>query len=248
MIKVTYLDHSGFVVVLPEVITVFDYYRDPANALPRLLKEYEDRPIVFFVSHSHADHYTPDIFNMAQNRRRVYIVSNDVPANGIDSRLEVQGVSPGDELENLPGDLRIKVYGSTDRGVSFLVTARDGRTIFHAGDLNYWHWNEEATPAEVRKAYNEYVKVMHRILDDVKAIDIVFFPVDPRLGQDYAEGARLFLENINVRYFFPMHFWGDYKAGCDFEDYSTDNTEGFCLHVPGESIVLENEKAYRLHI
>lgn len=31
---------------------------------------------------------------------------------------------------------------STDEGVAFLVTA-EGRTVFHAGDLNWWHWEGE---------------------------------------------------------------------------------------------------------
>lgn len=248
MQTVTYLDHSGFAVVTPEVLMVFDYYRDPANALPRLLKEHPGLPVVFFVSHRHADHYSPDIFNMAQNHKRVYVVSNDVAANGIDSRLAVQGVSPGDNLEDLPGDLRVRVYGSTDAGVSFVVTTKDGTTIFHAGDLNYWHWNTESTPEEVRRAYNAFVKEMHRIMEDYKTLDIVFFPVDPRLGRDFAQGARLFLENIKVAHFFPMHIQDDYKSACDFESYTPDNTDSFCLHDPGEAVVLENEKSYRIRI
>ena len=248
MTKVTYLDHSGFAVVLPDVIAVFDYYRDPAHALHRILEENSGLPVVFFVSHAHADHYNTDIFNLAQNHRRVYILSNDVPANGIDTRLEVQGMSAGDVIDNLPGGLRVKAYGSTDRGVSFMVTAKDGTTIFHAGDLNYWHWSEESTEKEVRKAYNVFVKELHRICDDYDSIDIAFFPVDPRMGQDYTQGARLFLENIRVKYFFPMHFHNDYKAGCDFESSVTDNTDSFCTHVPGESVVLEGDKSYREHV
>ena len=54
-------------------------------------------------------------------------------------------LSIGDVLENLPGDIKVKAYGSTDAGVSFLVTTSGGRKIFHAGDLNDWHWQDDSS-------------------------------------------------------------------------------------------------------
>lgn len=246
-IKVTYLDHSGFAVVTEKAILVFDYYRDPSHALVKLGKEHESMPVIFFVSHHHADHFNPEIFHLLQNHKRDYVISNDVDAMLIPDNLAVAGVSPGDTIEGLPGGIMVKAYGSTDRGVSFVVTLSSGEKIFHAGDLNYWHWNEESTVEEVKKAYNSFVKVMQALMEENKHFDIAFFPVDPRLGADYADGARLFLENIAVDNFFPMHFWGDYRAGCDFEDYTTDNTESYCLHVPGESVSLEGKMALRTH-
>lgn len=245
MTKVTYLDHSGFAVVLPTAVAVFDYYKDPTGALTKLLRDTTGKPVLFFVSHHHKDHFNPEIFNLAQNHERAYVLSSDIPSKIVPSDLAVAWVHPGDEVSQLPGNLDVKAFGSTDVGVSFLVTLPDGRKIFHAGDLNYWHWNEEATFEQVRKAYNLFVKHIQHLEAEAPKIDIAFFPVDPRLGQDYADGARLFLENIEVNYFFPMHFWGDYKAGCDFEDYATDNTDCFCLHVDGESVELEGKMAHR---
>ena len=45
--------------------------------------------------------------------------------------------------EKLFKDVYVKAYGSTDIGISFLVKV-DGLTIFHAGDLNWWHWKEDS--------------------------------------------------------------------------------------------------------
>lgn len=239
------MEHSGFVVVTPTAVLVFDYYRDPAHALVKTIREYPELPVIFFVSHHHPDHFNQQIFTLAQDREKMYVLSNDIFSRVVHDDMPVAWMSPGDRYDRLPGDVSVTAYGSTDVGVSYLVTLPDGKTVFHAGDFNYWHWNAEATVDEVRKAYGRFVKIMHRIMEDVKTIDLVFFPVDPRLGQDYSDGARLFLENINVRYFIPMHFWGDYKAGCDFEDYTTDNTESFCLHVPGESVEIEGDVAMR---
>ncbi len=64
MTEITYLDHSGFVVTLPDVIMVFDYYRDPAHALHKILEKKAELPVIFFVSHHHHDHYNTGIFEI----------------------------------------------------------------------------------------------------------------------------------------------------------------------------------------
>ncbi len=245
MIKVTYLDHSGFAVTTPTAILVFDYYKDPSNSLHKVLKESKDLPVVFFVSHHHYDHFNRDIFNLAQDHKRAYVLSNDISSQVVHDDLSIAWMSPGDVVTQLPGAISVKAYGSTDVGDSYLVTLPDGRTIFHAGDFNYWHWAKESTEAEVRRAYQKFTQIMMRLMTEVKEIDLAFFPVDPRMGEDYSAGARLFLENIDVKYFIPMHFWGEYRAACDFPNYTTDNTESFCLHEPGESVELTPSLAFR---
>lgn len=141
MIKVTYLDHSGFAVVLPTAVAVFDYFRDPTGALVKVIRENPELPVVFFVSHHHPDHFNPAIFNLAQDREVQYVLSNDIFSKVVHDDMPVAWVSPGDEVPGLLGGLDVRAFGSTDAGVSFLVTLPDGRKIFHAGDLNYWHWN-----------------------------------------------------------------------------------------------------------
>ena len=61
MTKVTYLDHSGFAVQMPDVVLVFDYYRDPSHALQKILEANPQIPVVFFVSHRHEDHFNNSI-------------------------------------------------------------------------------------------------------------------------------------------------------------------------------------------
>lgn len=249
MKNITYIDHSGFIVTASSAILVFDYYRDPARALEKVLKANPRKPVIFFVSHAHEDHFSHEIFHLAQNHQRLYVLSNDIQSQYAPSDLSIAWMGRGDYVENLPGDVRVRAFGSTDRGVSYLVDVPDSdgnrMTVFHAGDFNLWHWQDESTEREVRAAYDRFVRVMSDIMAHVKAIDVVFFPVDPRQGSDYAQGARLFMENIDVKYFVPMHYWGDYKMACDFEQYTTDNTEGFCLHVPGESVSLNGQVAQR---
>ena len=242
--NITYLNHSGFLIDSPTAILVFDYYQDPSHSVERIVNENPEKPIIFLVSHHHYDHFNKAIFNIAPGRERVYIMSSDIRSSlktdktAEDSTLPIRWIMAGDTINELPGDVTVKAFGSTDVGVSYMVTLPSGTKIFHAGDFNYWHWQDENSFAQVRRAYNKFVAIMMDVMSDVSNIDIAFFPVDPRLGTDFAAGARLFLENIDVKYFFPMHFWGDYKDACDFPTYIPDNTDSFCLHVPGETVEL----------
>lgn len=237
--RITYLAHSGFMVSTPDVIMVFDYYLDPAHNVTKELARRPDTPVIFFVSHHHTDHYNPDIFNLGQNHRRVYVLSNDVEARDTKTRLAIQGMSSGDTIDGLPGDISVKAYKSTDIGVAFDVTLHDGRKVFHAGDLNNWHWKEISTPAEAAHAENEFLKVIHRIAEENHEIDVAFFPVDTRQGKDFALGAAQFVETVNVKNFLPMHFEGDKSMACNFRAYpikETISTRFHCLSEPGQTI------------
>ena len=48
---------------------------------------------------------------------------------------------------------------TTDEGVAFLVTCKDKR-IYHAGDLNWWHWEEESIDynRQMRKDYQREIR------------------------------------------------------------------------------------------
>ena len=237
--KVTYLDNSGFVITLKDAILVFDYYRDPSHALNKILGDKPDAPKSVFVSHRHPDHYNPGIYEIAQNHRRVYVMSNDVPAMKIPSTLEVQGMSVGDYVESLPGGISVRAYGSTDAGVSFLVTLADGRKIFHGGDLNDRHWQDESTIKEVEEANAAFMKIVNRVASDNPEMFMAMLAVDPRQGSDFARGARIFLDKVKVQNFFPMHFNGRADEACTFMEYASNAVKSYCLHNPGHSIELD---------
>lgn len=240
MTKVTYLDHSGFAVTLPDAVLVFDHFNDHSHALHKILDSHPYAPVIFFVSHKHQDHFNTGIFEMAQNHQRIYVMSNDIPADHIPSTLDVAGMSAGDVVGPLPGGITVKAYPSTDEGVSFLVTLKDGKKIFHAGDLNLWHWTDESTPKEVKEAELKFEKAVHRIASENPVIDVVMFPVDARQGTDFAKGAHDFLQAVQVGNFFPMHFWGQDKEACDFQAYRGDSKAQFhCLATPGQSIDID---------
>ncbi len=100
---------------------------------------------------------------------------------------------------------------STDEGVAFLIET-EGVCLYHAGDLNWWHWEGES------KAFNLYQeKTYQEQLEKIsgKTIDAAFVPLDYRLGEGAEWGILKFLEMTDAKAVFPMHLWERY----DLIDY-----------------------------
>ena len=73
---------------------------------------------------------------------------------------------------------------------------------------------------------------------EIKRIDLVMFPVDSRVGTDYALGAKQFLDKVQVKIFSPMHFGEDYKAVTDFALIAKDyNCRYISWQHPGEVVI-----------
>jgi len=104
------------------------------------------------------------------------------------------------------GSLDVTAYGSTDAGVSFHVLADSGASVFHAGDLNFWHWRDESTEAEIAEADAAFTDALAKIHKGVAMLDAAFFPVDPRQGSEYYRGAVRFCEAMRPALLIPMHF------------------------------------------
>ncbi len=211
-VQITYLFNSGFVLETEKHLLVFDYYRDAAGsktrtfssstALPPFLKT--DKPGFIFVSHRHADHYNPVILEWGKLKPELnYILSSDIKPWRKGGRIAL--VSPG-EARTI-GPLFLKVFGSTDQGVSFWVEI-EGLRLFHAGDLNWWHWWDDSE-AEQAAAEEKFKAEIGKLKGE--PVDLAFFPVDPRLGEYYYLGGAYFLQQLQPDLFIPMHFGTEYQ-------------------------------------
>ena len=154
-LRITYLRHSGFAVELGDTLLVFDDAESEQSREGGVAQGHVDRAFlsryahaIIFVSHAHDDHYNKAIFNFADIPGVRYVLGFDAPV-GSDAHV----LRKGDEL-SLFG-VEITAYGSTDEGVSFLISV-EGKQIFHAGDLNFWHWAGESTPEEVAQTPSSY--------------------------------------------------------------------------------------------
>lgn len=208
MMKITYLYHSGIAFETEQCILIVDYYQPVGKAavlvpeISRLL--HSGKQVFVLVSHFHADHLDPVIWTWKQECPKIaYILSRDIQEKGLVGVPAAHFLSPGESFQN--DLLSVRAFGSTDEGVSFYIETA-GLRIFHAGDLNNWHWNEESTPEEIRESEEAFLHELARIRREVKSLDVLCFPVDARLGHDYMRGPEQFLEQIPSRYFVPIHF------------------------------------------
>lgn len=210
--KIRYLDNSGFALEEGGVLLVFDCWKFPEHGQGKLgegflcreqVQQYEKAYV--FVSHTHADHFNPKIFDWA-GPGVTYLLDRDVPApQGVCAHKLACGQVFADE------SLRVTAHPSTDIGISFQVEAF-GKVIFHAGDLNCWHWAGENTAGEEAEARQAFSQALAEIAPKMPRADLVFFPVDPRLGTLLDDGALEFLHKIPSDLLIPMHFGRQFDA------------------------------------
>lgn len=223
-IKLQYLDHSGFSIETENNFLIFDYYKGQVQ-LPNSKNTY------VFCSHSHGDHFNPIILEWQNNDPDIkYIFSNDISI-----KQKISSIHFLSAYEELTIDsLRIKSYGSTDLGISFLVKS-DGRNIFHAGDLNWWYWWGESQE-EIENAEKWFKEEMARIKGE--HIDLALFPVDPRLEHNYSVGADYFIQEIKPHILIPMHFWDGYDVVSQYASKMKDSSTRVIALQPGAIIEL----------
>lgn len=199
---ITYLYHSGFAIEEDNILIIIDFWQDPAGVLPALLMHHG--PIYVLATHFHPDHFNRDIFNWATIRPDIqYILSKDILRRHRVTKEEARFIVKGDIYQD--DNIRIQALGSTDSGISFYIKLSE-HTIFHAGDLNNWHWQEISTKAESSQHEKMYLGELKDIMKVLSDVDILFFPIDSRLGKEYMRGAEQFIEKIGVKHFIPMHF------------------------------------------
>lgn len=211
--KVTYIHHSGFLVETHRFYYLFDY---ETGILPPMDTE---KSIFVFSSHSHADHYNPEVFSLlsAAGMRHIRaVLSDDIMAP---ENIDVLTVSPGKDYILGP-QLTLTTFQSTDLGVAFLIEDQNS-LIYHAGDLNDWVWAEEPDTYNTEMTAN-YRKEIDLLADHLqhRALDAAFVVLDPRQEADYHRGMCYFLQTISAKAVYPMHYW-DHPAIIDtfLQDY-----------------------------
>lgn len=221
MAKLTYIYHDCFVFETEKEIFVFDFWKDPFSPnkeLPYFLEIADkSKNLIVIVSHHHKDHYNKNIFKWFHYFNSTkYILSKDtakycrhiINPHSIykgfkpDSK-DIHILSPGETYKQ--NDFEIHAFESTDIGNSYLLNISN-RTLFHAGDLNAWTWQEESDQDEIDEMTQKFINIIDSIKEIKTNFDIVMFPVDPRMGKGFYEGAKLFNEAFKTSYFLPMHF------------------------------------------
>ncbi|GAA0727266.1 MBL fold metallo-hydrolase [Clostridium malenominatum] len=206
--KIHYLFHDGFAVETENHLLIFDYYKDSPvgedrNLINGVLGE-EDlncgKKVVVFSSHGHKDHFNPVILDWVNHNENIqYVLSSDITLPDYKKNYNILWANKELDLE----DIHIKTYTSTDIGVCYFVKV-DGITLFHAGDLNWWHWKGDTMENNLEMEL-AFKKEVSKIAEE--DIDIAFFPTDPRLEEFFHIGGEYFIDKVKPKVFIPMHYW-----------------------------------------
>ena len=192
--KLDYIYHSGFAIEADGVTVIIDYYKDSSEEVfnKGIVHDYLlEKPGVLYVlcSHFHPDHFNREVLSWKKLRPDIrYIFSKDILKHRRASAEDATYINKGDTYED--EHIRIQAFGSTDVGISFLIDLQ-GRRLFHAGDLNNWHWSEESTEEEIRKANGDFLAEVKYLKEKASNIDLVLF------GQPYRK--RLYAWSRTIR-------------------------------------------------
>lgn len=223
--KICYINHSCFLVELDKAVLLFDYYSEGLaedGIVPGLsvLEKAVEKPIYVFVSHKHRDHFDRRVFDLEHICPCVtYIISKDARMNekymrriGIPEsawqKIRYVGKNERYVFADNVEDVVVTTLASTDAGVAFVVQA-EGKTIYHAGDLNWWSWKgeTEAEAIDMEQRFKQEIDKLRGI-----TIDVAFLPLDPRQEEQFYRGFDYFMRNTDTRLAYPMHFWGDHSV------------------------------------
>lgn len=230
--NVTFIAHSAFLLEWEKFYTLFDYVlnEDYTAPLPELK---EDKPLLVFASHAHEDHFDGRIFALLEGRPDTrFFLSHDIRmAERYRQRMGVSDETfarctrlRADEvlLTSAAGEeLSIRTVKSTDIGCAFLLRS-EGKLVYHAGDLNWWHWESEGAAycAGMAESYRRAMEKLAAAVRD-EAVDssvepellAAMVPLDPRLGPEAERlGIEGLLKSVRVRHVFPMHLWKHFEA------------------------------------
>jgi len=194
-LKIKHVFHSGFQIDYKDVVILIDVFNH--------LEGYENKKIYCFATHSHGDHYHPDVLKLQEKNDVTYILSDDIQ---VDAKENIHFMKQGDSISVDGFD--IKAYGTTDLGISFLIKV-EGTTLFHSGDLNWWHWDDSDKVTQQHEK-EIYFTEIDKIVGE--HIDIAFVPVDARLKNANRWGIDHFIEILHPKYLIPMHFGKAYDS------------------------------------
>ncbi len=250
--KITYIHHSAFCVETGGRAFVFDYYRGdyiPSCVYCGKMPEFPaDMPVYVFASHEHGDHFDVEVLKWKEKYPNIrYIFAKEIKRKLGSSLLRRSGleetikesityVKPG-ELYHID-DITIETLLSTDSGVAFLVTA-DGKTVYHAGDLNWWRWEGEPEKDNdyQEKTYKEQINLISG-----RKIDLAFVVMDPRQEEDRYLGIDYFREHVQAEYIVPMHMWKHYELVQEYRNLpenQKDRERILCMERENQEIVLK---------
>ncbi len=245
---ITYIHHNCFIVGLTGRVLLFDYPSPshlPSEAAAVAAPLLARADLLVFFSHSHPDHFDPDILAVtAQAASRRFVVSDDVADMFPDSLPPNAVVMEPDQTREVDG-LTVSTLESNDLGVAYLIETPEKRLYF-GGDLALWDW-----PTLPEQGREENRRFFEKALTRIAPFhpDVAFTNCDPRL--DSLGGVVRFARTVRPGLLVPMHLFGDASglwtlpariAGEDPAEEGID-IPVFCYERPGDAVTVGPDNA-----
>jgi hypothetical protein len=202
MVNVTYFFRSCFAVSVDKTLLLFSYTRVDEQDREAWISPADMagfRHIIVFIPAPSVEHMDTEAF-LWPSYLPVDFVAAPSLKNFIPEKENVHFLSPGQSITLL--DTEITAYPSVDDGVAFNAKVND-LNIYHAGELNLWHWRDENDARTVMEIEEEFNKLLDY---QPSGVDLAMFTVDPRQGGFYDEGVNRFMRRKLPKVLIPMHF------------------------------------------
>lgn len=238
--KIFYFFHSGMGVKTKNSLLIFDYFEDaravkPTN--PNINNGYispadlKDQNVIVFISHEHADHFSPAVFDWAKDCKSISFVT------GFDPKSDIKNLNIITGRNKLSiGGVDITTIPSTDTGVAFFVKA-DGISVYHSGD----HANMKQ---DMSGPFDEEIDYL---VSTCGKADIAFFPVSGCNFRDpvaLKAGVKYAIEKLSPGITVPMHSWNDEVHLRLFRDEAIRDgvkTDFFCPESKGDRFIFNKK-------
>ncbi|MBU1247753.1 MAG: MBL fold metallo-hydrolase [Proteobacteria bacterium] len=236
-ITLTYIHHNCFVLECSQRAFLFDY-PGPAHlvegAEAAMTRAISGKSLFIFSSHSHADHFHPDMQELCSPAARTWFVLSDDILDMFPEAVPRGSliVEPEESYEFM--GLTIDTLMSNDLGVAFLIRLGD-LIIYYGGDLANWNWDSD--PVKQRRfTQNFFSAALRRI--STHAVDVAFSNADKRLRSQC--GAEEFVRTIRPKVFVPMHTFGhlDWLEGL-IAPTEESGSKLFTYAKPGDTVEFE---------
>lgn len=235
----TYFYQSGFSIGVDKTLLIFSYFentdvlsRHKYALSPRELRPFNN--IVVFIPNRCREHFDPAVFEFPKLLPIEYVVSDDAK-DMVPEGVSAHIVQAGDVLQL--DNVAVEVCPSSGLGVSYFVRV-NGVRIFHAGDLNLWHWHDEGNSHDTELATARFESVMASL--PTEPMDLCMFPLDPNQGRYFDSGANRFIMRLKPRVFVPMHWRERDEIAASYAQQSDFADVAICvLRYPRQSVVID---------
>jgi ankyrin repeat protein len=236
---VLYLGNAGWAVKTSNRLMIFDYTESarPADESSWLNghilpEEIKGQDVYVFVTHGHADHFTPAIYEWNKPTKNIEYIFGFKPDAIPDY---VQTMNPREE--KIVDGMTIRTIASTDTGVGFLVRV-DGLVILHTGD----HANRTK---ELEKPFSDEIDYLAEM---GLTPDLAFISVKGcgfRDTEAVKTGVYYALRKLKPKTMFPMHASGDeyfYRTFSEEAAKEKFRTEFVCAENKGDAFFCADGK------